>query len=146
MDDVPLKNAAALTGRLALGDCRRLLLVDTPRSLEELLSREAPSGSSVSSIPGRAIRSVKESFDAIVAWREDRVGSRALFEALLKRLELSGTLWVVTAMKKVTGPQTPAVRRLELSDLLKAFSGAGFRHDRQVRVSAWHMAYRFVRR
>jgi hypothetical protein len=146
VSDIALKNPAELAGRLALRDSRRLLLVDAPPSLEELLSREAPSGSSIASIPADAIRSVKQSFDAILAWREDRVGSRAFFETLLKRLDLSATLWIVTAMKKVTGPQTPAARRLELSDLVKAFSGAGFRHDREVRVSAWHVAYRFVRR
>ena len=52
---------------------------------------------------------------------------------------------MVTALKKVRGPLTPAIHRLELSDLVKAFEKEGLTHDREVRVSAWHVAYRFVK-
>ena len=92
---------------------------------------------------GDAIRAVKESFDAVMVWRENRAGSRAVFDGAVKRLE-SGPLWIVTALKKVRGPETPAVHRLELPDLVKAFEKEGFVHDREVRVSAWHVAYRFT--
>jgi len=61
------------------------------------------------------------------------------------RLEPGGALWIVTAMKKVRGPRTPAVHRLELSDLVKAFQKEGLAHDRDVRVTAWNVAYRFVK-
>jgi hypothetical protein len=69
-----------------------------------------------------------------------------VFDGAVKRLEPDGILWVVTASKKVRGPTTPAVHRLELSDLVKAFSKEGFTHDREFRVSAWHVAHRFTRR
>ena len=144
MDDVSLKNPGELGARLALGQGLRLLLVDAPASLEQLLSRARPP-ETLSAVCGSALRSVKERFDAILVWREDRVGSRSLFEALLKRLEPSGVLWVITAMKKVIGPATPAAHRLELSDLVKAFEREGLSYDRETRVSAWHVGYRFVR-
>ena len=92
---------------------------------------------------GDAIRAVKDTFDAILLWREDRAGSRAVFDGALKRLEPAGVIWAVTAMRKVRGPVTPAVHRLELSDLVKGLGKAGLAHDREVRVSAWHVAYRF---
>ena len=63
-----------------------------------------------------------------------------------RRLEPSGQIWVVTTMKKVRGPETPAIHRLELADLLKAFAPHGFRQDHEARLSAWHVAYRFVKR
>ncbi len=73
------------------------------------------------------------------------MGSRALFEAAVKRLEPAGRLWVVTAMKKVQGPKTPAGERLEAGDLEKGFGKAGLECDREARLSAWHVAYRFTR-
>jgi hypothetical protein len=145
MDDVSLKNQGELAARLALGQAPRLLLVDAPPSLEQLLARARPSESPLSAVAGTAIRSVKERFDAILVWRENRVGSRSLFEVLLKRLEPSGVLWVITAMRKVIGPATPAAHRLELSDLVKAFEREGLSNDREARVSAWHVAYRFAK-
>ena len=48
-------------------------------------------------------------------------------------------------MRKVRGPTTPAVHRLELSDLVKGLGKAGLVRDREVRVSAWHVAYRFAK-
>jgi hypothetical protein len=41
---------------------------------------------------------------------------------------------------------TPAVHRIELPDLVKAFAKDGLAHDREVRVSAWNVAYRFRRK
>lgn len=96
-------------------------------------------------MPGRALRGVKDKFDAIVVWREDRVGSEALLEAAVKRLLPRGTIWAVTAMRKVIGPATPAAHRLERRDLEKAFSKAGLALDAEVRFSAWHVGYRFRR-
>src|SRR5207249_7451922 len=92
----------------------------------------------------RSIRSVKDKFDAILVWREDRSGARSIFESAVGRLEPGGALWVVTAMRKVRGPKTPAVHRLELSDLVKGFGKNGLANDREVRVSGWNVAYRFV--
>lgn len=144
--DVPLKNPAALLERLALESANRLLLVDAPPSLASLLGDNRPIEKRPASIDARAIRSVKEEdFDAILVWREDRAGSRSLFDAVLKRLSPQGVLWVVTALKKVMGVTTPASRRLERSDLEKAFAAKGLSCDRETRVSAWHVGYRFVK-
>jgi hypothetical protein len=92
------------------------------------------------------VRSIKETFDCILLWQESRVGSRALFEAAVKRLEPEGRLWIVTAMRKVKGPRTPSIHRLVESDLVKAFAKDGLVRDREARLSAWHEAYRFVRK
>jgi len=143
---VALKNPTALAERLDLSSPRSLLLVDSPASLRALIDAERPPGQAAEAVEADAIRSIKSRFEAILVWRESRVGSRSLFDAVLKRLEPAGTLWVVTAMKKVMGPSTPAVHRLELSDLEKAFAAEGLIRDRETRVSAWHVGYRFVRR
>jgi len=135
----------ALASRLALSEAESLLLVDAPPSVRELLDSERPPGRPVRAIAGEAVRSVKESFDAILAWREDRDGSRSLLDQLVKRLSPAGALWVVTAKKKVIGPKTPAARRIELTDLVTAFSKQGLIHDREAKVSAWNVAYRFRR-
>jgi hypothetical protein len=118
--------------------------VDPPSGFAEAL--EAQGEGAVSAVGGRALRSVKEKFDAIVAWQESRVGSRAVLDLLARRLEPSGQLWVVTAMKKVRGPETPSIHRLELPDLVKAFAPHGLSPDHEVRFSPWHVAYRFVKR
>jgi hypothetical protein len=120
-------------------------LVDVPASLARLVSEEAPERR-IRVVDGRAIRSVKETFDAVLVWREDRIGSRAVLDHAVKRLDPGGALWVVTAMKKVRGPKTPAIHRLELADLEKGFSAKALGHDRDVRVSSWHVGHRFVRR
>jgi hypothetical protein len=80
-----------------LEGARSILLVDPPSGFAETLEEQRESA--LSTVGGRALRSVKEKFDAIVAWRESRVGSRALLDLLARRLEPSGQLWVVTAMK-----------------------------------------------
>ncbi len=146
MKDVTLKNPADLAARLDLESAGRVLLIDAPDSLQALLGARRPQQSPIEVVEAKAIRSIKTTFDAVLLWREDRVGSRSVLESAVKRLESSGVLWVVTAMKKVIGPVTPAAHRLERSDLEKAFAAEGFACDREVRVSAWHVGYRFVRR
>ena len=138
-----LKNASELAARLDLAAAGRLLLVDAPETLRRLIAGIRPPEAPARAAEGKAIRSVKETFDAILVWREDRAGSRSLLDHLVKLLEPSGSIWVVTAMRKVTGPKTPAARRLELSDLLSAFSKSALKLDGEVRVTAWHVAYRF---
>jgi predicted O-methyltransferase YrrM len=141
--NLPLKNPADLAERLELVEPERVLLIDPPPELASLVegARAAPRTTRLSS--GDALRTVKESFDVILVWREDRGGSRSIFERAVKRLDRGGAIWVVTALRKVRGPTTPAVHRLELSDLVKAFAKEGLAHDREVRVSAWNVAYRF---
>ncbi len=141
----PLRGRAEILDRLEVAAAQRLLLVDAPPELEDILSGAAAPGQSLTTIEARAIRSVKETFDWILLWQESRVGSRALFESAVKRLEPHGRLWVVTAMRKVQGPRTPAAHRLEAGDLTKAFVPQGLAGDREARLSAWHVAYRFAR-
>jgi hypothetical protein len=143
--NLPLKNPADLVARLELIEPERVLLVDPPPELARLVESARPEPARTRLATGDALRMVKESFDAILVWREDRGGSRSLFERALKRLDGGGALWVVTALRKVRGPTTPAVHRLELSDLVTGLGKGGLVHDREVRVSAWHVAYRFVR-
>ena len=140
---LPLKNPADLAARMELIEPERVLLIDNPPELAALVegARAAPRTTRLAS--GDALRTVKENFDAILVWREDRGGSRAVFEGAVKRLDPGGAIWVVTALRKVRGPMTPAVHRIELPDLVKAFAKDGLAHDREVRVSAWNVAYRF---
>ena len=145
MKEAPLKNPAEVAARLDLASGERLLLVDPPAAIEAL-ARAARREGDTDVAEGRKIRAVKQSYDAILIWREDRVGSRAIFDTVLKRLEPGGVLRAVVALKKVQGVATPAAHRLELSDLVKAFSPAGLRLDGEARVSPWHVAYRFVGR
>src|SRR4029077_13569559 len=65
-------------------------------------------------------------------------------EQTVRRLAPGGALWIVTAMRKVMGPKTPAVHRLELSDLAKGLDRHGLANDREARITAWHVAYRFT--
>jgi hypothetical protein len=129
---------------MELEEVDRLLLVDVPEEVAHLFESARSDPRSTLETTGDAIRAVKELFDAVLVWREHRGRSRLLFDRVLKRLEPGGALWVVTALKKVRGPSTPAVHRLERSDLVKAFEKDGLAYDREVRVSAWHVAYRFV--
>ena len=140
---LPLKNPADLAARMELIEPERVLLIDPPPELAALVEGARPAPRTTRLAGGDALRAVKESFDAILVWREDRGGSRAVFEGAIKRLDRNGAIWVVTALRKVRGPTTPAVHRLELSDLVKAFAKDGLAHDREVRVSAWNVAYRF---
>ena len=141
--NLPLKNRADLVARLDLVEPERVLLIDAPPELANLVEAARPAPRTTLLSSGDALRMVKESFEAVLVWREDRGGSRSVFERAVKRLDDGGAIWVVTALRKVRGPTTPAVHRLELSDLVKAFAKDGLEHDREVRVSAWNVAYRF---
>jgi hypothetical protein len=141
-----LKNPAGLVARLELVDPERVLLVDAPLELASLVENARPEPKTTRQTSGDAIRAVKEKYEAILVWREDRGGSRSVFEGAVKRLEAGGAVWAVTALKKVRGSTTPAVHRLELSDLVKTFAKDGLAYDREVRVSAWNVAYGFVSR
>ncbi len=143
---IALKNPSALSARLELERAGRLLLVDAPAALADLLLLSRSKESETRLVPARALSRVKETFDAILLWREDRVGSRSVLEGLVRRLEPGGVLWMVTALRKVIGPKTPAVHRLELSDLTKGLERHGLSNDREVRITSWHVAYRFVNR
>jgi len=143
---IPLRGPAEIASKLEVAAAERLLLVDAPPEFARLLEAAAASPDrSLRMSEARAIRSVKDSFDWILLWQESRVGSRALFEQAVKRLDPTGRLWVVTAMKKVQGPRTPAGERLEADDLRKGFAKEGLLGDREARLSAWHVAYRFTR-
>jgi hypothetical protein len=141
-----LKNPSELPGRLGLRQPDRILLVDALPALADLLRASRPAESETLEVEARTLATVKDAFDAILLWREDRVGSRAVMEQTVKRLAPGGALWIVTAMRKVMGPRTPAAHRLELSDLSKGLAHHGLANDREARITAWHVAYRFVPR
>jgi hypothetical protein len=140
---IPFRNAAEIVGRLDVRAASRALLVGVPAEFEAMVREHAPEVELQVAAEG-AIRSVKDQFDFIFLWQEDRVGSHAALEGARKRLAPGGRLWVATAMKKVQGPRVPAAHRLELRDLNKAFARSGLSCDREARLSAWHTAYRFV--
>jgi hypothetical protein len=141
-----LKNPAELPGRLGLGGVSSLLVVDAPTALAELLASSRPQGSETVLSEARALPAVKRHFPAILLWREDRVGSRAALASAVRRMDADAVLWVVTAKKKVVGPRTRAVHRLELADLIRDLEPRGLAYDREVPISSWHVAYKFVRR
>ncbi len=140
---IPYRGAAEITGRLELAAASAALLVDAPPELEEMLTAAASPEQTIRSSEARFVRSIKDTFDFILLWQESRVGSRSVFDAALKKLSAGGRLWVVTALRKVSGPRTPAIHRIELADLKKAFEKEGLVNDREARLSAWHVAYRF---
>ena len=74
------------------------------------------------------------------------MGSQSVLASVVRRLEAEAVLWVVTARKKVVGPRTRAVHRLELADLVRELEPRGLAYDREVPISSWHVAYKFVRR
>jgi hypothetical protein len=143
--DVPLRNPAELALRLELTAPERLLLIDAPESLLALARFARQGQSAPETVEGEAIRSVKERFDGVLLWREERPGSQAILTAAAKRLDPRGVLWVVVALRKVTGVKTPAIHRLDREDVVKAFAREGLLPDREVRVTAWHTAHRFAR-
>jgi hypothetical protein len=140
-----LKNPSELVARIGVDRERSLLLVDAPEPLERLLAATRTGPAPLEAVVEARLRGIKEEFDVVLVWREDRVGSQALLAAALKRVRPSGAIWVVTAMRKVIGPRTPAAHRLNLRDLQKAFEKTGLRMDREARFSSWHVGYRFVR-
>lgn len=143
---IPLRGVAEIADRLELAGAGSILLVEAPPELEAVIAGTLGERQSLRTVEGRAIRTVKDLFDLVLVWQESRVGSEAVLEAAVKRLAPGGSLWVATALRKVSGPKTPAVHRLALADLEKAFGGRGLSRDREARLSAWHVAYRFGRR
>ena len=142
-----LKNPSELVARLDLGGAKKLLLVDVPDELRDLATAAREAGADPPRlVEARAVRSVKESFERILLWREDRVGAVAVLDNLARKLEPSGRLWVVTAMRKVTGPRTPAVHRLDRQDLERTLGAKGLFFRGEARVSPWHVAYEFEKR
>lgn len=141
---VPLRGPAEIAARLELDSVDSILLVEAPAELEALVSGALGEGQSLRTVEGRAIRSVKDAFALVLVWQESRIGSRAVLEAAVRRVAPGGRLWVATALRKVSGPRTPAIHRLELADLEKAFGRSGLARDREARLSAWHVAYRFA--
>jgi len=139
-----LKNPAELPARLDLIRPGRVLLVDAPPAFSDLLAAARGPGLVTESIGEKDLASIKETFDAVLLWRENRVGSRSAMDSALRRLSSGGVFWAVIAMKKVRGPETPAAHRLELSDLEKGLEKNGMTNDKEVRVTSWHAAYRFV--
>jgi hypothetical protein len=141
---IPLRGRDEIAARLDLAGASSVLLVDAPDELSELLAAAARPDQSIRSVGARTLRSVKEPFDLVLAWRESRVGAQALLDAAIRRLAPGGRLWTVTALRKVTGPRTPAVHRLDRADLDRALGPRGLSCDREARLSAWHVAYGFV--
>ncbi|HKF43494.1 MAG TPA: hypothetical protein VKJ00_07875 [Thermoanaerobaculia bacterium] len=144
MSGAALKNPAELPARLELTAAPRVLLVDAPPAFVDLLRSSRFAGAVTEAATGEELSSVKEAFDAVVLWRESRVGSRSALDAALRRLDPGGVLWVVIAMRKVRGPETPAAHRLELPDLSKGLEKHGMAADKEVRVTSWHVAHRFA--
>ncbi len=142
--DSPLKGPLELTSRLELAAGDRLLLVDVPDALLAV-ALEARAGKETRVVEGRKMRTVKEPWDGVLLWREDRVGSQAVLEGVGRRVTPGGFAWVVVALRKVTGVSTPGAHRLGIEDLVRSFPPGEWVRDREVRVSAWHVAYRFVR-
>ena len=139
---IPFRGSAEILGRLELSTASRALLVGAPPELEAMV---AGGDLPAEAVATKALRTVNDRFDFILLWQEDRVGSQAVLDAARKRLLPGGRLWVATAMKKVQGPRTPSAHRLNRDDLTKAFAKDGLSCDREVRLSAWHTAYRFTR-
>ncbi len=142
---IPLRGASEIAGRLELAGAESVLLVEAPAELEAVVAGALAEGQPLRTVEGRAIRSVKDTFGLVLVWQESRIGSRSVLEAAVRRLAPNGRLWVATALRKVSGPRTPAVHRLDLADLEKTFGKSGLARDREARLSAWHVAYRFGR-
>jgi hypothetical protein len=142
---IPLRSSAEILSRLEVASASRILLVECPPELVELLRAGAAEGAEVREVAGEAIRSVKDPHDLILVFQESRVGSRSVLDGAVKRLADGGRIWIATAMRKVQGPRVAAAHRLELSDLEKAFEKTDLRRDREARISAWHVAYGYRR-
>jgi hypothetical protein len=143
---IPLRGAAEIASRLEIREAGTILLVETPEEFTNAVAASISPEQSLRTAEARSLRSVKENFDLIVLWLESRVGSQAVLDAAVKRRAADGKLWVATALRKVSGPKTPAIHRLDLEDLKKAFAKPGLVADREARLSAWHVAHRFTAR
>ncbi|MEP6768067.1 MAG: hypothetical protein ABJC61_05320 [Acidobacteriota bacterium] len=142
--DLPLKSPAELASRLELAAADRLLLVDVPGALLEVAMKER-AGKETRVVEGRALRTVKDPWEGVLLWREDRVGSQAILEAIARRVSPGGFAWIIVALRKVTGVATPGAHRLGIEDLVRSFRPGEWVRDREARVSAWHVAYRFLK-
>ena len=142
----PLRGAAEIASRLEIAAAGRILLVETPPEFADVIAAAISPEQALRIAEARALRSVKETFDLIVLWLESRTGSQSVLEAAVKRRAADGKLWDATALRKVSGPKTPAIHRLDLEDLKKAFAKPGLVADREARLSAWHVAHRFTAR
>ena len=142
----PLRSAAEIAGRLELTAASQVLLIDAPDELAAMLEEAATPSQSIRSLESRALRSARDRYDLVLLWQESRIGSQAAVLAAAKKLSPDGRLWVATALRKVQGPHTPAIHRLERSDIERVLAKAAFTCDREARLSAWHTAYRFVRK
>ena len=120
--------------------------MDVPASLALLAAAGRAGRTETRVIEGKAIRSVKDRYDAVLLWREGRVGSESLLEAIAKRIEPGGVAWIVIPLRKTMGLSTPAAHRLTFPDLVRAFPTDAWNPDREARVSAWHVGHRFSRR
>jgi len=142
---IPFRSPAEIVAKLELASAANALFVGAPPELDAIVAAGGGGAVAIRVAATGAIRAVKDTFDFILLWQEDRVGSRAALADALKKLLPGGRIWVVTARKKVQGPRTPAAHRLELEDLAKAFAKDGMACDREARLSAWHTAYGFLR-
>jgi len=143
---IPLRGTAEIASRLEVAAAGCVLLVEAPDEFTKAIEAAISPEQTLRTTEARALRSIKEPFDLIVLWQESRVGSQSVLEAAAKRLAPDGRLWVATALRKVSGSRTPAIHRLDLADLKKAFEKPGLVADREARLSAWHVAHRFTRR
>ena len=141
---IPLRGATEIASRLELAGADTILLVEPPAEFEAVVTDALADGQALRSVEGRSIRSVKDRFALVLVWQESRIGAQAVLATALKRLAPGGFLWIVTALRKVSGPKTPGLHRLDLVDLEKAFAKSGLVRDREVRLSAWHAAYRYA--
>src|SRR4029077_8980432 len=106
---IPLRGGAEIAGRLGLAAAERILLVEAPPEFETAVRDAVAPGQELRSTEERGLRAVKERYDLIVLWQESRVGSRAVLDVAVKRLAPGGRLWIATALRKVSGPRTPAI-------------------------------------
>ena len=141
---IPLRGAAEVASRLDLAAADTILLVEPPAEVEALVAGALADGQMLRTVESHKLRSVKDHFALVLVWQESRVGSQAVLEAARKRVAPEGFLWIATALRKVSGPKIAAIHRLGLADLEKAFAESGLIRDREVRLSAWHVAYRFA--
>src|ERR1700693_1869593 len=121
MSGTALKNPSELPARLGLERPERVLLVDAPSALADLLRASRPKKSETLQVEALALATVKEPFDAILLWREDRVGSRSVMEQTGKRVAPGGR-------SRTTRGRAPPARA----------------KDPEARTPAWPGPYRFT--
>ncbi|HEX4439903.1 MAG TPA: hypothetical protein VH854_07510 [Thermoanaerobaculia bacterium] len=143
---IPLRAPAEISSRLGVAAARQILLVECPEELAAIVRAAAAPEAEVSEVEARYMRSAKDPADLILVFQESRVGSHAVLDAAVKRLQPGGHLWVVTAMRKVQGPKTAAAHRLESADLDKAFEKTNLLRAGEAKVGGWHVAYGFRKR